>query len=331
MLRPPQLALFLALSLSLSAEGTNEGDSRLRFKRVLAACERGLHLVARAGGGREPQYTLLQRNAASDPSLFSVEREKNGRKIATVAAVRIVPENVEQLFLHEYAPGKFGAKGLVAWAPDVDIGISLFWKTGEGNSGIEVHHRDAVAFVAAESAAAQIQSAHGFLSQLEVFAQEIPGADPATKQSVDAISQTIFALSEELETSSARNRAHSAEISAHRKQDAFSASDLNFHLGFQLTADRRRDGSIVIRNLDVDSSLSSAQTTYLFSSEAMAKLSPHQKQMLGSLLSKMILEAHEGISPGLRDYSNIRVKNLDLLRRHQIPIVAPAGLSLTSL
>lgn len=291
-----------------------------------------------------PDVGPLGMTGKKDGRPFELVRKGGEREIATTGVARITPDNIADLFSHQYDqndPNKFGCKGIFSDGIRLPTGnqpLVFFWKTGKGGKGIEFHHRDAVATLKrleAEQAHRDQEALEQQLDYLNHLAQKsgigelLPGlAKPFVEQARKQVEKKL-AVAVAIENAARVYLADAERVTTDRKQESFEPTDLLAHSGYQLTA-KKIGGHLKVVNLDIDSSVTSSQLSLLRSNPDWAK-GRDGYESLETTLNDSIAAAHSAIAPELRAYRVIRVKRLSELQAAGIQLKAPPGYRLEEL
>lgn len=178
---------------------------------------------------------ILKKINVQETPLIPAEFQQVGtgmvRKAKTYTEIN--DSNISEIFTHQYKPEKdstlLGAKGIVYRGVDGELKV-VFWPTGQGLEGNNIHHRDAVASIL----------------QAEVKAMDVVLSD-TNNMKVLMLQDALGNLSEQL------SQVRSSQSIPDSVAERFS--------GFQMTAVRDpKTGTVKLKHVDIDSSLTSVQT-----------------------------------------------------------------------
>ncbi len=182
--------------------------------------------------------------------LFKLRRNDQKRVIEVNAAPRMRPEIAHRIFTHKTGdhPDEFWAKGLVLANLGRNRFESLFWQTGIGREEMNVHHRDALAFVNL----ARLNDHKRGLANVNAM-----GLVPKEHWPNEALFADHQKVVEELQAIMSEAEEHSELVATERNQSSFGEHDLGFAVGFQLTATEGADGCKITK-LELHSTLAKA-------------------------------------------------------------------------
>lgn len=224
-------------------------------------------------------------------AIISRSRGKEGSAAPVVQ--KITPQNIGRIFRHQYNPTSphiLGAKALAFfWTHHAH---SIFWQTGEGLEGLNIHHRDALS---------QLREwEHNDLVKLRAGLDEIFDLLPSLIRDPRMLEEAertfmMFRTGEHAwpDVDIDVYREWAEALRDVRTHHSFQYADLAANIGFQLSARPDPNGHLGVFRFDIDSSLLSA--------------SQHRRVNYG-YWPFLVRFAHEAVDPTLRRYSFIGLR-----------------------
>jgi hypothetical protein len=223
-----------------------------------------------------------------------------GSELETFQTNKITEENIKLFFNHEYEPGKFGSKGMV-YEDEKGRVTHMIWAP-DGAANDKIQHVDALSHFVGKDIAA-IQSEIDVNKMIADFHKE-RGKEAIKNKEFDSVARhyliknQLEMLNADLEIEIAVRKGAVNRLRTARRDDKHNTDLINRVQGFEMTAERDKDGNLKVTVFGVSSMISRIQGNLWRLGRALTDRDCEK-------YAHMIVRMHESIDPSVRAYDNV--------------------------